>query len=212
LSQNLGQPCGFRARPRPASTDLVWPLRCVWGLQHSPGKHRRFPPRASRKCRSKRTRAVICAQIGCPLLAPPRVRSPRAARRSTLGCGSARRWRTPRGSSVRAHPGRSSALHVFRSKSVLYGVFAWARGAHDRPKRRRFVARAVELSFIDGPVASTNGGSYDALGAFGAALPENIGVFRASARKMVPISPNASWPLTAQPFERAYFDRPLTNH
>ena len=43
---------------------------------------------------------------------------------------------------VRARPGRSSALSVFPSKSVLYGGFVWARGALNG-RKRRFPARAV---------------------------------------------------------------------
>jgi hypothetical protein len=50
-------------------------------------------------------------------------------------------------SAVRAHPGRSSALRIFNSKSVLYGAFVWARRALNRPKRR-FPARAGAL--LDG--------------------------------------------------------------
>jgi hypothetical protein len=46
---------------------------------------------------------------------------------------------TPR--TVRARPGRLSALHVSHSKSVLYGVFVWARRALSSQKRR-FLARA----------------------------------------------------------------------
>jgi hypothetical protein len=44
---------------------------------------------------------------------------------------------------VRAHPGRLSALRVSHSKSVLYGVFVWARRALTSQKRR-FPARAGE--------------------------------------------------------------------
>ena len=43
---------------------------------------------------------------------------------------------------VRALPGRLSALSVFRFKSVLYGAFVWARRALKHQKRR-FPARAV---------------------------------------------------------------------
>jgi hypothetical protein len=43
---------------------------------------------------------------------------------------------------VRAHPGRLSALSVFPSKSILHGVFLWARRALNRPFRR-FPARAA---------------------------------------------------------------------
>jgi hypothetical protein len=42
---------------------------------------------------------------------------------------------------VRAVPGRLSAISVFLCKSVLYGAFVWARRALNRPKRR-FPARA----------------------------------------------------------------------
>jgi hypothetical protein len=41
---------------------------------------------------------------------------------------------------VRARPGRVSALSVFHSESVLYGAFVWARRALNGPKRR-FLAR-----------------------------------------------------------------------
>jgi hypothetical protein len=44
---------------------------------------------------------------------------------------------------VRTLPGRLSALSVFRSKSVLYGIFVWARRALNH-RKRRFPARAVE--------------------------------------------------------------------
>jgi hypothetical protein len=40
------------------------------------------------------------------------------------------------GVTVRARPGRSSALRFFHSKSILYGAFAWARRALNRRKRR----------------------------------------------------------------------------
>ena len=43
---------------------------------------------------------------------------------------------------VRARPGRLSALSVSRSKSILHGFFVWAHRALNRPKRR-FPARAV---------------------------------------------------------------------
>jgi hypothetical protein len=43
---------------------------------------------------------------------------------------------------VRAVPGRLSALSVFLLKSILYGAFVWARRALNSPKRR-FPARAV---------------------------------------------------------------------
>ena len=43
---------------------------------------------------------------------------------------------------VRARPGRLSALRVFKSKSVLYGAFVWARRALNSPFWR-FSARAV---------------------------------------------------------------------
>ena len=39
-------------------------------------------------------------------------------------------------------PGRLSALSVFHSKSVLYGVFVWVREVLNIQKRR-FLARAV---------------------------------------------------------------------
>jgi hypothetical protein len=42
---------------------------------------------------------------------------------------------------VRARSGRLSALSVIHSKSILYGAFAWARRALNRPKRL-FLARA----------------------------------------------------------------------
>ena len=42
------------------------------------------------------------------------------------------------------HPGRLSALSVFHIKSVLYGVFVWAREVLNSQKRR-FPARAVPL-------------------------------------------------------------------
>jgi hypothetical protein len=48
------------------------------------------------------------------------------------------------GNKVRARPGRLSALaflSVFRYKSILYGVFVWARRAL-KSKKRRFSARA----------------------------------------------------------------------
>jgi hypothetical protein len=44
---------------------------------------------------------------------------------------------------VRTLPGCLSALSVFHSKSVLYGVFVWARRALNR-RKRRFPARAAE--------------------------------------------------------------------
>ena len=44
--------------------------------------------------------------------------------------------------SVRARPGRLSALSGFYSESVLYGAFVWARGALNRQKLR-FPARVV---------------------------------------------------------------------
>jgi hypothetical protein len=43
---------------------------------------------------------------------------------------------------VRARPGRLSALRVFHIKSTLYGAFVWARRALNSPKRR-FPARAA---------------------------------------------------------------------
>jgi hypothetical protein len=43
---------------------------------------------------------------------------------------------------VRAVPGRLSALSVFLLKSILYGAFVWAHRALNGPKRR-FPARAV---------------------------------------------------------------------
>jgi hypothetical protein len=43
---------------------------------------------------------------------------------------------------VRARPGRLSALRVFLCKSVFYGAFVWARRALNSPKRR-VPARAV---------------------------------------------------------------------
>ena len=43
---------------------------------------------------------------------------------------------------VRAHPGRSSALGVSRSESILCGIFVWARWALNSPNRR-FRAWAV---------------------------------------------------------------------
>ena len=43
---------------------------------------------------------------------------------------------------VRARPGRLSAISVFLCKSVFYGAFVWARRALNRQKRR-FPARAV---------------------------------------------------------------------
>jgi hypothetical protein len=44
--------------------------------------------------------------------------------------------------SVRARPGRLSALSVFHSKSFLYGAVVWARRALNSQKRR-FWGRAV---------------------------------------------------------------------
>ena len=48
----------------------------------------------------------------------------------------------PLDATVRARPGRLSALSVSRSKSILHGFFVWAHRALNRPKRR-FPARAV---------------------------------------------------------------------
>ena len=45
------------------------------------------------------------------------------------------------GFTVRAVPGRLSAISVFHSKSVLYGAFVWARRALNG-RKRRFSARA----------------------------------------------------------------------
>ena len=45
---------------------------------------------------------------------------------------------------VRARPGRLSALSVFHSKSILYGACVWERRALNSPKRR-FPARAGGL-------------------------------------------------------------------
>jgi hypothetical protein len=56
---------------------------------------------------------------------------------------------------VRARPGRLSALSVFHSKSVLYGDFVWARRALNR-KKWRFRARAVGGN---GPRGAQGGGS-----------------------------------------------------
>ena len=50
--------------------------------------------------------------------------------------------------SVRAAPGRLSALGVFLCKSVLYGAFVWARRALNRQKRR-FPARADPMSQVE---------------------------------------------------------------
>ena len=44
---------------------------------------------------------------------------------------------------VRTLPGRLSALSVFHSKSVLYGIFVWARRALNH-RKRRFPARAED--------------------------------------------------------------------
>jgi hypothetical protein len=49
--------------------------------------------------------------------------------------------------SVRACPGRLSALCIFHRKSVLYGAFVWARRALNG-KKRRFWARAVMKEFM----------------------------------------------------------------
>ena len=46
-----------------------------------------------------------------------------------------------RPATVRARPGRLSTIGVPHSKSILYGVFVWARRALNSPKRR-FSARA----------------------------------------------------------------------
>jgi hypothetical protein len=46
---------------------------------------------------------------------------------------------------VRARPRRVSVFSVSRSKSALYGAFAWARRALNSPKRR-FPARAVVVA------------------------------------------------------------------
>jgi hypothetical protein len=51
--------------------------------------------------------------------------------------------------SVRAVPGRLSALSVFLCKSVLYGAFVWARRALNS-RKRRFPARAVAAGPIPG--------------------------------------------------------------
>jgi hypothetical protein len=49
---------------------------------------------------------------------------------------------------VRARPGRSSALSISHSKSVLYGAFVWARGALNRRKRMYWIRINV---YISGP-------------------------------------------------------------
>ena len=58
-------------------------------------------------------------------------------------CGRAGCFCSPR--SVRAVPGRLSAIRVFLCKSVLYGAFVWARRALNS-RKRRFPARAVDAS------------------------------------------------------------------
>jgi hypothetical protein len=52
--------------------------------------------------------------------------------------GKCPNWQDP---TVRARPGRLSALSVFLLKSILYGAFVWARRVLNRQKRR-FPARA----------------------------------------------------------------------
>jgi len=49
---------------------------------------------------------------------------------------------------VRDRPGRSSALSISHSKSVLYGAFVWARGALNRRKRMYWIRIHV---YISGP-------------------------------------------------------------
>ena len=51
--------------------------------------------------------------------------------------------RTAASGTVRARPGRLSALSVSQRKSGLHGAFLWARRARNTPKRR-FSARAEE--------------------------------------------------------------------
>jgi hypothetical protein len=50
---------------------------------------------------------------------------------------------------VRARPGRLSALSVSHSESGLYVAFVWARGALNR-KKRRFPARAGAWELLRG--------------------------------------------------------------
>ena len=66
----------------------------------------------------------------------------------TMGCGNPP---SPL-STVRALPGRLSAFSVFLCKSILYGVFVWARRALNTLKRR-FPARAVNGTFERGSAA-----------------------------------------------------------
>jgi hypothetical protein len=81
-----------------------------------------------------------------PQATPRRSPRPRTTRASPRPCGG---WPSPRCSTVRAVPGRLSALSVFLLKSILYGAFVWARRALHGPKRR-FPARAVRLC-VDSP-------------------------------------------------------------
>jgi hypothetical protein len=58
-----------------------------------------------------------------------------------VGVPLARRINSPRPLTARARPGRLSTLSVLHQKSVLYGAYAWARRALNRPFRR-FLDRA----------------------------------------------------------------------
>ena len=77
--------------------------------------------------------AVPSPSLSASPLFDPRNRGPT--------CRPARR-RTARPPSVRAAPGRLSAISVFLCKSVLYGASVWVRRALNS-RKRRFPARAV---------------------------------------------------------------------
>ena len=77
--------------------------------------------------------------------------------------------RSPASRSVRARPGRLSALSVFRCRSVFYGAFGWARRALSSQKWR-FPARAVSYGLYARDLATvTNSGLQLARMMFGTA-------------------------------------------
>jgi hypothetical protein len=71
----------------------------------------------------------------------------------------------PTPATVRAVPGRLSAISVFLLKSILYGAFVWAHRTLNDPKRR-FPARAVLGRWIrsaDAQAAGSAGSGHDHL-------------------------------------------------